>query len=74
MNIGSNDDTQSPSVLGDQTVSGENPDPESDDDTLQNVHDVGLGLDEDYDNPQPLDIAKDVEEAERAHRDDDLSE
>jgi hypothetical protein len=65
------DEALSPSITGEESVSGDTPDPESDDDTLENAHDVGLGLDEDYDDPQPLDIAKDVEEAERLHRDED---
>lgn len=68
-----------PSVLGEQAVSGDMPDPESDDDTLLNSHQVGLRLDEDEENPQPLDIAADVMAAEKSrfgsadiHDDSDL--
>lgn len=49
-------------------ISGSEPDPESDDDTLQNAQEVGIGLDADDDMPRPLNIAKDVEEAEKLHR------
>ncbi|MDQ5951018.1 MAG: hypothetical protein QG639_295 [Patescibacteria group bacterium] len=57
-----------PEVLGEQSVSGDMPDPESDDDTLLNSHQVGLRMDEDYDNPQPLNVAADVAAAERSRR------
>ena len=56
------------SVAGEQQVSGDMPDPESDDDTLLNSHQVGLRLDEDYDNPRELNIAADVAAAEAARR------
>ncbi|GEM_PF-6738239 len=52
-------------------ISGTTPDPESDDDVLENAHQVGVGLDEDLENPEELDISKDVERAERYHRDRD---
>ena len=55
-----------PSVKGEQSISGDMPHPESDDDTLLNSHQVGLRLDEDYENPQPLNIAADVDAAERS--------
>jgi hypothetical protein len=57
-----------PEVLGELSVSGDMPDPESDDDTLLNSHEVGLRLDEDYENPQPLNIAEDVAMAEADRR------
>lgn len=50
--------------VGDQFVSGEMPDTESDDDMLENSHQVGLRLDEDYDNPKELNIAADIAAAE----------
>lgn len=60
-----------PSVAGEQLVSGDMTDPESDDDTLLNSHQVGLRLDEDYDNPKELNIAADVAAAEAARRSPD---
>lgn len=51
-----------------QSASGTTPDPESDDDVLLMSQQVGLRVDEDEENPQELDIAKQIEEAERAHR------
>lgn len=62
------DETTPPSVLGEQSVSGDMPDPESDDDTLANMKQVGLQTDADYDNQEELNIAEDVEEAEKLHR------
>jgi hypothetical protein len=55
-----------PSVSGEQSVSGDMPDPESDDDTLQNAQDMGMQLDEDDEHPQEIDIARDIDRAERA--------
>lgn len=63
-----NDDTRSPQDIGETSVSGSIPDLESDDDMLENSHEVGLRLDEDEDNPQELNIAADVEAAEKLHR------
>lgn len=40
------------------------PDVESDDDLLQNAHDVGLQLDEDEEHPEEVDIGRDVDNAE----------
>lgn len=71
MDDSSNDtiyDGASPSILGEQSVSGDMTDPESDDDMLLNSHQVGLRLDEDEDNPQELNIAADVAAAERSRR------
>ena len=53
---------------GTQSESGSNADLESDDNMLDNEHEVGLAQDADEDNPQPLDIAKDVNDAEEYHR------
>jgi hypothetical protein len=61
-------ETIPPEVLGELSVSGDMPDPESDDDTLLNSHEMGLRLDEDYENPLPLDIARDIAAAEAARR------
>lgn len=57
-----------PSVLGEQAVSGDMPDPEADDDTLGNAQQVGIATEADYDEPHELNIAEDVDEAEEARR------
>ena len=57
-----------PSVIGEQSVSGDMPDPESDDDTLENEHEVGLKLNEDEEHPKPLDLAGDMNKAEEYHK------
>lgn len=53
---------------GEQSVSGSTPDPESDDDTLENAHNMGLQLNEDDEHPQPLNLAADIDKAEEYHR------
>lgn len=58
------DDATSPAIQGEQAVSGDMPDVESDDDTLGNAHAVGTQLDEDLEHPQELDIARDMDAAE----------
>lgn len=55
-----------PHVVGEQSVSGDMPDPSSDDDTLRMSHEVGLRLEEEEENPQPLNIAADVATAEKS--------
>lgn len=54
----------SPSVQGEQSISGDMPAPESDDDTLENAHAVGEQLDEDEEHPKPLDLGEDIDKAE----------
>lgn len=54
----------SPSVQGETSVSGDMPDPESDDDTLANAQFMGQQANEDEEHPQELDIARDLDEAE----------
>lgn len=61
-------DIASPDEVGEQSVSGDMPDPASDDDTLENAHNVGLRLNEDEEHPQELDIASDIDKAEEFHR------
>ncbi|MGI5827858.1 MAG: hypothetical protein ACOX6V_02430 [Patescibacteria group bacterium] len=57
-----------PSVEGEQSVSGDMPDPASDDDTLENAQNMGFKLDEDTEHPKPLDTAGDIDRAEEYHR------
>lgn len=59
----------SPDEVSEQMVSGSMPDPESDDDMLDNAHDVGLYTETDDDDAQPLNIADQIEKAEKYHRD-----
>lgn len=61
---------QEPSTQGEQSVSGSMPDPTSDDDTQANAHGVGeqLGEDDEEENPEELDIARDIDEAEEYKR------
>lgn len=56
--------SSSPSVMGEQSLSGDMPDPESDDNVLENAHAVGLALEEDEEHPKPLNIAADINKAE----------
>ena len=49
---------------GETSISGSTPDPESDDDLLQDVHDVGEQLGEDEEHPKEIDIARDINKTE----------
>ena len=55
---------EQPYNQGEQSISGTTPDPESDDDTLQNAQDVGQQLGEDTEHPEELDIARDIDKGE----------
>ena len=57
--------SSSPSVRGEQSVSGDMPDPESDDDTLANAQAMGFQVDEDTEDPKPLDMARDINLGEK---------
>lgn len=57
-----------PQNEGEQATSGHMPNPESDDDMLESSHQMGMRLDEDDENPQPLNLAREIEKAEQAHR------
>lgn len=59
----------SPERLGEQSVSGHMPDPESDDDTLKNAHQMGLQRGETYDNAKDLNISRDVDSNEKFQQD-----
>jgi len=64
LDIEANQSTMSPGQRGSNSVSGSTPDPESDDDVLENAHQVGIAPDADLENPTELNIAKDVAESE----------
>lgn len=55
-------------VIGEQSASGDMSSPESDDDTLEMSHEMGLRMEEDVEHPQPLDIASDIDKAEEYQR------
>ncbi len=56
------DHTLSPEREDEQSVSGHMPDPESDDDTLSNVHQMGLQRGETFNSkPQELNIERDLD-------------
>jgi hypothetical protein len=61
-------DTLQKDDYGEESVSGDMPDPDSDDDTLENSHKMGLRLKEDEEHPQELDIASDIDKAEEFQR------
>jgi len=55
------DDSDEESIFGTASDSAE------DDDVLDRAKGMGLHLDEEEDEPRPLNIAKDIEEAEKNH-------
>lgn len=57
-----------PQLWDRHSVSGDEPHPEADDSTLEMAHHVGIAQDADQENPQPLNIARDVQKAERSRR------
>lgn len=55
-------------VRGEQDIGGDMPDPAIDDDALDMAHKMGIASGADYENPQELTIAQDIEQAERSNR------
>ena len=55
-----------PEIVGEQSISGSASDPEEveEEDTLEDVQDVGLYQDVDEEHPRELDIAKEIDKAE----------
>ncbi len=53
---------------GEQSISGSTPDPESDDNTLDAAHDVGLYEDQDEEHPGELGIDEEVRKDELEHQ------
>lgn len=53
-----------------ESISGSTPDPESDDDMLQNAQDVGMQQEEDEEHPEEIDIARDMNNAEEEFKED----
>ena len=61
--------TVTPAQEGEGKISGNNPDPESDDDTLENAHEMGLYKADDGEHPQELNLAEEVMKAEENRSD-----
>jgi hypothetical protein len=59
---------KSPATQGEESMGGSASNPESDDDTLESMHAVGLQMDEDEEHPQELDIACDIDGVEQVIR------
>ncbi|MBI3485731.1 hypothetical protein HY025_02190 [Candidatus Daviesbacteria bacterium] len=53
--------------VGDEDASGTMADLESDDDMLENAHKAGLYEKSDDEHPEELNVAKEVENAEKVH-------
>ncbi len=53
---------------GEGSLSGETADLESDDDMLENAHDMGLYKADDGEHPQELNVAAEVQKAEDSRR------
>lgn len=56
---------------GEQTISGSNADPESDDNTLDTAHDAGLYEDQDEEHPGELGIDQEIRKDEKEHMEKD---
>lgn len=60
--------TVTPAQEGEGKISGSTPDLESDDDMLENAHEMGLYKADDGEHPQELNIADQVMAAEKKRR------
>ncbi len=56
------------SQTDEESITGDTPDPESDDDMLENAHDMGLYKADDGAHPQELNLAGEVMKAEDNRR------
>lgn len=65
------DIVQTPQVVGETSKSGSMVDPESDDNVLDNAHEMGLYEEADEEHPAELGIAEQVEKDERKHQEED---
>ncbi len=59
-------DALSPAILGEESISGDTPDPESDDNVLDAAHDSDLYKNADEEHPAELNVAEEIEKAENA--------
>lgn len=58
-------------MVGDEDISGSMPNPESDDDVLDVAHKRGLYQKANEEHPEELDIASQVDKAEKGHQEED---
>lgn len=58
-------------MVGDEDVAGSMASPESDDDVLDSAHEMGLYQKASEEHPKEVGIAKQVDEAEKIHRESD---
>jgi hypothetical protein len=58
------DKTMTPQIEDEGSISGSMPDPECDDDMLENVHTMGLYIDSDEEHPKPLGLGEEIDKAE----------
>lgn len=63
-----NSSLESPGERGSNSISGSTPDLESDDDVLQNAHQMGIAPNADFEHPTELNIAKDIDDAEKSRK------
>ncbi len=63
-----NDAMDEDSKTGEQTVSGSMPNPESDDNTLDNAHEFGLYNNQDEEHPGELGVDEEVRKDELEHQ------
>jgi len=61
----SNTSVNSPNFRGSHSALGSQPAPESDDDVLKNAHEMGIAPNASTDKVTPLNLAKDLEDAEK---------
>lgn len=59
---------KSPQEEGEESISGSMAGLESDDDVLATAHEMGIGLSGDYEHPKELNIARDMDRAEKYKR------
>lgn len=55
---------QIPSIQGEQSISGDMPEPDADADMEENAQAVGTQMDEDPEHPEEIDIGRDIDKAE----------
>lgn len=51
-----------------ESISGSTPDPESDDNTLDNAHEAGIYENQDEEHPGELNVAEEIEKDEKEHQ------
>lgn len=61
--------TQNPELYGEEDIGGHMPNPESDDDTLENLQEWGFNLESNAeDHEEEIDLQRDLDRAEKERR------